>query len=131
MSLQSLAGVEIWNCDRGWCLSPFPVLQAGEMALAVEPGVECDEWTVDRIAFGLGYSSESRYLGENNLNQPLETEVYQFIAVYSDKTELKQAIEELLSGGIPQHLFRIVTPQGVEQDRANAIADLSSLVSES
>lgn len=106
---------EIWNDRQGWCLPPFPELQIGEIALAIQPNAECDEWTVDKIVRRLGYTSESRYLGENRPSDPLLAEVYQFVEVYSDRDECDRIAKELIAGGIPENSLIFVDSRGLQK----------------
>lgn len=121
-----MLGIEIWNNEQGYCLPSFPELKTGDIALAIEPNAECDEWTVDEIALRLGYSPESRYFGENQPDNPLLTEIYQFIGVYSNRGECQMAAQELIAGGIPESLIRFFesnqSAQGIDFKRSSTSA---------
>ena len=103
-------GISIWNRQEGWTMPPMPVLKDNEFALAIEPGEETlSEWDADAIARKLGYQPESRYLGENDVNHPLGTEVYLYLGTYGSEQEVRDRASALRQKGIPQPAIKILS----------------------
>jgi|GEM_PF-6432747 len=91
-------------------MPPMPILKDNELALAIEPGEETiSEWDAEAIVRNLGYQPESRYLGENDVSDPLGTDVYLYLGTYHDEQDVRDRASVLRQNGMPQNAIKILS----------------------
>lgn len=98
-------GRSIWNNQQGWTMPPMPSPIDGKVILAIEPSEDISQWDIEDIATSLGYSPESRYLGENKISDPLATDVFVFLGIFPEG-EIQSRMAKLVSSGIPSVAVR-------------------------
>ena len=102
-------GISIWNNQQGWTMPPMPTPPAGQAALVIEPGEQTiSEWDAENIAQNLGYSPESRYLGENKITDPLTTDIFVFLGIFPE-SEITERTTVLLDHGIPPNAIKVLS----------------------
>ena len=109
-SAATRSGISIWNNEVGWTMPPLPTLKDTEVALVINPARETiSEWEAEEIAQKLGYTPESRYLGKNDVNDPLATEVYLYLGTYTGTEQVRDRVSELKHNGIPESAIKLIS----------------------
>lgn len=110
MNSATRPGVSIWNNEVGWTMPPMPTLKEAEVALVINPSRDTiSEWEAEEITQKLGYTPSSRYLGKNDVNDPLATEIYLYLGTYTEIEQVRDRVSELKHNGIPENAIKLIS----------------------
>lgn len=102
-------GAIVWNSEDGWTAPKLEIPPTGKIAVFIDypdddlsmPIVESE---VEELLLSLGYLGEGRYIGDNDILNPLETKTVTYVDTFPVE-ELSHHIGILNQTRIPMEWF--------------------------
>jgi hypothetical protein len=109
-------GAIVWNYKEGWTSTELEIPTPGKIAIFIDypdddlnmPIVEPE---VEEILSSLGYIGEGRYIGENDILNPLETKIVTYVGAFYIE-EMSQHLSILNQTKIPLEWFYTLNSEG-------------------
>lgn len=117
-----------WNYKNGWNSPELEIPPTGQMAVFIDYhdddlSMPIVEQEVEELLSSLGYVGEGRYIGENDIINPLETKTVTYVDTFPVE-ELSHHLSILNQTRIPREWFYTFNSDGniVNTKKANVLA---------
>ena len=109
-------GAIVWNYKEGWTSSELEIPTPGKIAVFIDypdddlnmPIVEPE---VEELLSSLGYIGEGRYIGENDILNPLKTKTVTYVGTF-DIDDISHHLTILTQTKIPMEWFYSLNSEG-------------------